>query len=254
MNTQMNWNNMIKKFLVLLSVLLAFGNVKGQSLEAKPETRKALIAIAQQLLDALGTGDTTVWSKHMAADCIVLDWDGNLRNRSQQLRYVHPLPPNYFRTINIVKPVIVERDNTAVMTFMADERVDVYGQPVTTPYNQTDTYVNIGGQWKLLASMAGEIVNEPITANVSTSILQKYTGTYELGQGMQCTITLKDGRLIQQKTGRQPLELLPETETVFFAKGRPFRSILFITDTASGKVVKLIERRAGNDIVWKKIN
>jgi hypothetical protein len=250
----MKWNNMIKKFLVFLFVLLVYGNVKSQSMEARPETKKVLLDIAQQLLDALGTGDTTMWSKHMADDCIVLDWDGNLRNRSQQLRYVHPLPPNYFRTVNIVKPVIIESGNTAVMTFMADERVQVYGQPVTTPYNQTDTYVNIGGQWKLLASMAGEVVNEPITANVSTSILQKYTGTYELGQEMQCTITLKDGRLIQQKTGRQPLELLPETETVFFAKGRPYRSILFIMDSAKSKVIKFIERRAGNDIVWKKIN
>jgi hypothetical protein len=250
----MNWNKMIKKFLVLLSVVLVFDNVKGQSTEAKPETRKALMDITQQLLDALGTGDTTVWNKHMAGECIVLDWDGNHRNRSQQLRYVHPLPPNYFRTVNIVKPVIIERGNTAVMTFMADERVEVYGQPVTTPYNQTDTYVNIAGQWKLLASMAGEVVNEPITANVSTSILQNYTGTYELGQGMHCIISLKDGRLIQQKTGRPPLELLPETETVFFAKGRPYRSILFITDAAKGKVIKFIERRAGNDIVWKKIN
>jgi hypothetical protein len=250
----MNWNNRIKKFLVLLSVLLVYGNVKGQSTEAKPETKKVLMDIALQLLNALGSGDTAVWSKHMADDCIVLDWDGNLRNRSQQLRYVHPLPPNYFRTVNIVKPVIIESGNTAVMTFMADERVTVYGQPVTTPYNQTDTYVNIGGQWKLLASMAGEVVNEPITANVSMSTLQNYTGTYELGQGMQCIITLKDGRLIQQKTGRPPLELLPETETVFFAKGRPYRSILFIMDPAKGKVIKFIERRAGNDIVWKKIN
>jgi hypothetical protein len=244
---------MIRKFLVLVAVLVVYGNVKSQSADTKPETRKTLIDISQQLLDALGSGDSSVWSKNMAVECIVVDWDGNIRNRSQQLRFVHPLPPNYIRTVSVVKPIIVEHGNTAVMTFTADERLKIYDQSVNTPYKQTDTYVNIDGQWKLIASMAGEIVNEPSIANVSTPILQSYTGTYELGPGMQCIVSLKDGRLIQQKTGRQPTELLPETETVFFPKGRPYRSVLFLTDGTKHNIVKMVERRAGNDITWKRI-
>jgi hypothetical protein len=189
----------------------------------------------------------------MADNGIITNWDGHVSSKQQQLtQHISPLPKGYKRTISIVNPIVSQNGNTAILFFVADERLEVYRQPYHTPYYQLDTYTKINHEWKLFASMLSEMPVDPVGVEVDKSILASYTGTYQLADSVQCSVTLKNGQLFYQKTGSVPVPLLAEAESVFFVKGRPHKRILFAKDN-TGVIVKMTERRAGADLVWKKI-
>jgi CubicO group peptidase (beta-lactamase class C family) len=54
------------------------------------------------------------------------------------------------------------------------------------------------------------------TAKVDTSVLQKYTNTYKLGDGEFATFTLEDGKLMVQATGEAKFPTEPKSDTVIW--------------------------------------
>jgi hypothetical protein len=236
-------------------IIIALGMyIQARTQDYVPHSLKEeLVTISMKLLNALGTGDTVVWSHYMADNGIITNWDGHVSNKQQQLqKHISPLPKDYKRTISIVNPVVSENGNTAILFFVADERLEIWGQPYHAPYYQLDTYTKINNEWKLLASMLSEMPVDPVAIKVDRLILASYTGTYQLADGMRCTVTLKDGQLVYQKTGGIPVPLLAEAESVFFVKGKPHKRVLFSKGN-KGIIVQMTERRAGADLTWKKI-
>jgi hypothetical protein len=77
-------------------------------------------------------------------------------------------------------------------------------------------------------------------------------GEYELTPGITYTITLEDGKLMGQRTGRAQEELLPADENTFFPKGTVRGEKVFVRD-ASGRPTQMLDRRENNDLAWKKI-
>jgi len=88
--------------------------------------------------------------------------------------------------------------------------------------------------------------------HVDTTILRQYTGGYELAPGFVLTITLEQGKLVQQATGQGKAEILPERENFFFLKVVDAQ-IEFIKG-ANGKIEKLVLYQNGREIPGKKIN
>jgi CubicO group peptidase (beta-lactamase class C family) len=76
---------------------------------------------------------------------------------------------------------------------------------------------------------------------VHTSVLQQYTGLYEINPQMKATVSVADGKLIITPEGQPATELYAESESVFFFKIMDAR-IEFVKD-GSGKVVKFIFRQ-----------
>ncbi len=58
---------------------------------------------------------------------------------------------------------------------------------------------------------------ERVLAKVDLAVYQKYAGLYELDDGFKITVTVAEGRLWAQGQGQSKFELLPESETKFFA-------------------------------------
>ena len=81
--------------------------------------------------------------------------------------------------------------------------------------------------------------------------LDEYLGVYQLTPGTVLTVTRDGDKLLAQRNGGKPAQLLPETCDLFFRSGVEGRR-LFHRD-ASGKVDSLIDRRNNEDLVWKKI-
>ena len=211
----------------------------------------AIVSIAQQLLDAIGKGDTVIWKKYMHADCLIMAEDGMLKRKQDLLDELKPLPDGYLGNIKVTNPVVVNQDNTFILSFIADEHLELYGQTIHTSYAETDTYVKNETGWQLLASEIFELPSDPVIMKVRDDILQSYTGTYHLADGVEYKVSFENGKLVAQRTGRPVVELLPETESVFFVKGQRGRKI-FVKDT-SGTIVKMMDRRSGNDLVWVKV-
>ena len=103
----------------------------------------------------------------------------------------------------------------------------------------------------MIAMQLFEIPKNPPPIIISEAILSKYTGTYELGADRKCKVTVDGGKLYTRKNDKAQIELLAETENVFFRNGDGRTRVMFIT--ADGRY-KMIERRAGEDVVWKQID
>jgi hypothetical protein len=68
---------------------------------------------------------------------------------------------------------------------------------------------------------------------------------------MYYTIRREGDRLFEQRTGRNKEELLPLCADTFYRKGVWRGEKVFARDD-KGKVVRMLDRRENNDLVWKK--
>ncbi len=97
--------------------------------------------------------------------------------------------------------------------------------------------------------------NKPIPSimeiDVDESILESYTGDYELGPNFILTVTKEGNQLITQATGQGKIEIFAETETKFFVKVMDAQ-LEFVNDS-TGKVEKLILTQGGQKMHAKKI-
>ena len=149
-----------------------------------------------------------------------------------------------------MEPVVVNEGNVFALSFIADERLTLYGQTIHTQYAETDTYIKTTSGWLLLATEIFELPADPMTIRVNEDVLKSYEGIYELTKGVEYRITVEGNRLMAQRGGRKPVEFLPETETVFFIQGERGRKIFTYE---GGRVVSMIERRSGHDLVWTRV-
>jgi hypothetical protein len=102
----------------------------------------------------------------------------------------------------------------------------------------------------MVAMQLFEIPKNPPSVSLPESVLTRYMGTYALSSDRKCTIIVEGGKLYAEKTGREKEELLPETENIFFRKNDGRVRVIFIKDSETA--YHLIERRAGEDLVWKR--
>jgi CubicO group peptidase (beta-lactamase class C family) len=81
---------------------------------------------------------------------------------------------------------------------------------------------------------------------VDPAILAKYTGVYELSPTFSITISLLNGRLMEQATNQRKFPLFPESVTKFFLKVVDAEVEFFATD--AGQVSHLVLHQNGKDM------
>jgi hypothetical protein len=82
--------------------------------------------------------------------------------------------------------------------------------------------------------------------------LNAYVGQYQLAANVVYTITREGDKLFGQRSGRAKEELLALCADTFYRKGVWRGEKIFERD-AKGKVVRMLDRRENNDLVWSKI-
>jgi len=101
--------------------------------------------------------------------------------------------------------------------------------------------------WKLTEKK----IEEKKAVTVSESILDRYTGEFELQPGFTITFTREGTRLMTQATGQGKFEVFPESETKFFLKVVDAQ-VEFVADP-DGKFNKMILYQGGKRIEGKRI-
>jgi beta-lactamase regulating signal transducer with metallopeptidase domain len=92
----------------------------------------------------------------------------------------------------------------------------------------------------------------PRTAvSIDPTVIENYTGFYHLKANTIVTVRRIGGRLISSITGGPSVDLLPESETKFFAVGLPAQ-VTFITDL-QGRATELVLHQHGLDRRAKRI-
>jgi len=242
---------MTTKMKIHISMFLLL-SMQGLAQDSPEAILELLVQKEQRLVDAVAVGDKPVWKSSLDDSCIIGLEDGSVVTKEKQLEDLNPLPPSYKGMIKIIDPTLRLYGNTAVLTFIDDEYLELYGQKIHTQYRQTDTWLKIDGEWKVIAIQLFEIPKNPPPVTMPEAVLSKYIGTYELGADRKCMVTVDRGKLYAQKNDKAPIELFAETEDVFFRNGDGRTRVIFISNDGNG-TYKMIERRAGEDLVWKQI-
>ena len=220
---------------------------------SRDATVERLKRAMQELLDAIAPGDVAVWRKYLAEGCIFTDEEGNVKTKAELLDELKPLPKGYVGSIKMGEPKVFAQDNVIVMTHRDREELELYGQKLVTWFHLTDTWARQqDGQWRLVAAHVSAIPNERKPIAVSPNKLDEYVGQYDLAADVSYTVTREGERLFGQRTGRAKEELLPLCADTFYRKGVWRGEKIFERD-GKGKVVRMLDRRENNDLVWSKV-
>jgi len=83
-----------------------------------------------------------------------------------------------------------------------------------------------------------QLISEKKAITLPRSVLTRYAGVYQSGNGQSVTVKVDDAQLVLQPTGGNPLILLAESETRFF-----IRNINLVVDfilDAAGSVTEIV--------------
>lgn len=246
-------------FFIALAVLCESPAVKAQT-QSDPATQDAnrevitqLKRATQELLDAIAPGDVAVWQKYLAEECLYTDEEGHVKSKADLLQELKPLPKGYIGRIKMGEPQVILQDKVIVLVHRDREELQLFGQTLTTWFHSTDTWAKQpDGQWKLVAEQVMAIPNERKPITISATKLDDYVGQYQLAPDVFYSITREGDKLYGQRNGRAKEELLPLYADVFYRKGVWRGEKVFERD-AQGKVVRILDRRDNNDLVWKRV-
>ena len=242
----------VSTVLILLSLsFVALAQTPSQS-KADAATEKELVAIAQELFDAVAVGNKAPWEKYLADDMIYTDENWQILTKKDLVEGLKPLPKGYSGTIRMASVQSRINGDAAVLSYRLLEEETVFGQKLTPTYLETDTYFKLNGRWQLIASHVIVMPSERKAMTIRPEQINSIVGEYELTPGVNYTITREDEKLIGQRTGRAKEELLPADDNTFFRKGTIRGEKVFLRD-AGGRVTEMHDRRENNDLRWKKI-
>lgn len=237
---------------VAIVITTAFAAVPGAAQQPADSTTAELVRISQALMDAVAPGDTATWNRWLAADGLFTDENGRTRTRAEVLAELGPLPPGYVGHIRVANARAAVAGETAVLSYDAMEELTLYGQRLDTRFHSTDTFVRRDGGWRLIGQQVQVIPAELRPVAVNPATFDALVGTYELGPGVTIEIRRGADRLIAQRTGRAPEELLPLGCDRFFRRGAPRGERFFVRD-AAGRVMGMVDRRDNLDLLWRRI-
>jgi len=237
----------------LLTTMILLSTVRWCPAQTDSASRaRQILRIEQSLMDAIPSGDSGgLWNKYLDPKCYTITEDGAGFFKKEFLATFSPLPKGFSGHINVIKPVFTFMDNTAVLHYVADEYEQVFGQKLHTTYGIANTWYQVDTSWKMIGSQVFEIPQLPSPVKVNAQVLKQYAGHYQLADSTTCVISLKnDTLLIQKKTGG-PVVLFAETETVFFRQADTRGRKIFVKNEKGDML--MLERRNGNDLIWKRI-
>ena len=220
--------------------------------DAANATVEQLKRATQELLDAIAPGDVAVWQRYLAEDCIYTDEEGNVKTKQDLLKELKPLPKGYLGSIKMGEPKVLARENVIVLSRRDREELELYGQKLVTDFYSTDTWAKSqDGQWRLVAAQVMAIPNERKPIAVGPKKLDEYVGQYQLAPDVIYNVTREGDKLFGQRTGRAKEDLLPLYADTFYRKGVWRGEKVFERDD-KGRIVRMLDRRENNDLVWRK--
>jgi len=241
---------MAKRIVISIAFFIIFVSRRSFAQTDSTITAKEIIGLEQELANTLSV-DTSAWSKYLDNNWHIVDDDGSVSSKKEFLQTFKPFPKEITITVKVTQPVFSIHGNIAVIQYVADEHETAYGQKLHTTYSTMDTWYEKGQSWVMLSMQDFEIPALPPAIIVDPAVMRSYTGTYQLIEGKTALVSLKNDTLFIQKGTGKPVALFAETVNIFFRKEDARGRKLFVTGT-DGKLI-LLERRNGQDLVWKKI-
>ena len=216
--------------------------------ETDAEVQTKLVALTQELMDALIPGKAEPWQRIVADDAIIVDEFGRIQDKSEAVRSIHAFPQGITGSIQIRDPKVLVHGNAAVLKGEFYERETVFGQQFVVRYIFCNTFSRRDGAWRLIASMDVTLPTEPPKLAVDGLAVGDYPGTYTYGPGRAFSIAVDNGALYYTTRPGGPRTSLDAIAKDVFMTGGDERNLVIFRRDPSGRVVELIERRKFNDL------
>jgi hypothetical protein len=213
-------------------------------------TQNALLRLTQQRMDAVASGIKRPFEQQFYDDALIFDERGRAMDKARLVREVTPVPEGDIATLRVINPQSRIEGKIAVFAYDLDETEVIFGQVNKAKYHETDTWLERGDEWKIIAEQVLRYYADPAPGVADVGRYPHYLGKYELSPKVTLLITRDGSKLYAQEIGKQKRELIPEATDIFFSPGVEGRE-LFKYDH-HGNVVAYIERRNNEDLVWKK--
>ncbi len=207
----------------------------------------------QMLLDAFAPGNRTAWEQLVTRDFVYVDENGAVMQRDVFLKTLVPLPPHVSGQLSIVDYQVRFTPDVALVIHKDDERENYHGIALRAGYLTTESWLCRDRQWKLAMVHTYAEAKDPPAVTIPRKVLHDYEGRYAAAPDLSVTIRLVGDHLVIERQGRPPLLLLAETSDVLFVPGQPRIKRIFLRDS-KGRITGFIDRREGEDIVWKHIS
>ena len=211
---------------------------------------------AQQLIEfmrerkhAYEQSDAATWGKHVADQFLFIQAGGRVLGKAQFITEMAPFVGYKFSAVT-GDVQAAEFGDTIVLTYHENEIRDYGTQRTENPYIDTETYVRLKGEWKLIAVTENALPVDPPVFKLDPQIYDKYVGTYEVNSKATFTVTREGNKLMGQYAGDEKFELLPASRSNFFVRGDE-AVYAFVWDK-SGHVVEHIYRAEGAEIRYKR--
>jgi hypothetical protein len=243
----------VMKFKLFVALFLAATSaVAWRGVADEPTiTQDELVRRTQELFDSIVPGNQEPFKKYFADDAMFFDEKGRDMDKAALVKDIQPMPKGYSGTIKLVRPKSHIEGDVAILSYDIDETETIFGQNLTARYHETDTWMQRGGKWQIVAGQVLRYYEDPAPGKADTSKFASYLGTYRLGPERTMTVTAEGGHLYATRNGRPREELIPEASDIFFRKGVEGRILFGHGD--DGNVTALIDRRNNEDVVWTKV-
>jgi hypothetical protein len=233
---------------LLIAAILAGASPAAQNPDA---LAAALRTKDQALLDAIATGHKDIWERTLTPDAVYIDENGAVMDRGAYLASLVPLPRGASGHLTIVDYRLHRFGDTALVVHWDDEREDYHGVPLHADYLMSETWLRMDNDWRLAMVHAYVVAVDPPSVPLPPGTLESYAGNYKAGEDLTYSIQRQGDHLVAGRTGGAMRPLLAEAPDLLFTPGQPRLKRLFQRD-AGGRVVGFIDRREGEDIVWRK--
>lgn len=209
-----------------------------------------LVATTQSLLDAVTSGDTSVWASHLAPSWLQATEEGELVDRAQFLAGLRGLAPGQKGKLTLTRRRLTGDSAVAVLSYDADEWHDFYGQELRTVFHVTDTWIRSGGRWRQLASQVTALPRPIAGEPVSPRLAREYAGRYALTPNIRLTIAATDSGLVMTRQAGSSQRLHALDDRLFVRHG--VRGFWLFERDSTGKVTRLVNWRDNNPVIWRR--
>lgn len=237
-----------------MRLLIPFAMTLAMMAEAPAPSKveAELKRMTNELLDAVAPGDVDVWKRYTHERLIYVSEGNEQLTKAQLLEQLKPLPKGLVGSLEVGEFHAEVHGNVAVTTYVAEEKLDYFGQVIESQFRTTDAWLKTDAGWRLISSQVLAVLKDPPSIALPRETLCGYNGTYRLTPEIVTKVTCGDDGLSSERTSRKAVTMKAEVRDVFFQPGQPRTRRIFLRDQ-SGAVTGFADRREGIDIRWMKV-
>ena len=234
-----------------LATLLCIGSTAIPARAASDVVSALLRAQTQAFSDAGISGNAAVMDRLLDPNVIFVNEEGDAATKRDLVGGASPPTKGVRARLTVTDWSCHVFGDVAIASFVDDQREDFHGQLIHARFRSVETWRRSGSVWRMIGSETLALQHDPLAVGLPARTLEEYVGTYRAAPDVAIAFTRKGDELFASLDGGAVTPQRAELRDVFFTPGHTRARKIFRRD-ASGKIVDVVVRREGHDIVFRR--